>query len=129
MLEVGSTRMKNAGAIMGKILVNISVTWIMFWVIGWNLGFSRNSDDTTNNFVGNSAFNQFANFVAGAENAAAPTQFCPQVGSSMQTQFFFQVRGAGAGLREPAVLDGFKRSPHRRHLLLNIRIFESHLFI
>lgn len=39
MLEVGLSRMKNAGAVMGKILVNLSVSFLMFWAVGFAIGF------------------------------------------------------------------------------------------
>ncbi len=35
MLEVGLSRMKNAGAVMGKIIINLSITFLMFWAIGF----------------------------------------------------------------------------------------------
>ena len=39
MLEVGLSRMKNAGAVMAKIIINLSITFIMFWAIGFSFAF------------------------------------------------------------------------------------------
>jgi len=38
MLEVGLSRMKNAGAVMGKILINLSVSFLVFWAVGFAIG-------------------------------------------------------------------------------------------
>ena len=39
MLEVGLSRMKNAGAVMGKILINVSIAFLAFWAVGFSLAF------------------------------------------------------------------------------------------
>lgn len=39
MLEVGMSRMKNAGAVMGKIIVNLSVSFLVFWAVGMAIAF------------------------------------------------------------------------------------------
>ena len=51
MLEVGLSRMKNAGAVMGKILINLSIAFLMFWAVGFSLAFG-----TGNNFIGSSGW-------------------------------------------------------------------------
>jgi Amt family ammonium transporter len=51
MLEVGLSRMKNAGAVMGKILINLSVTFLMFWAVGFAFAFG-----TGNDFIGSSGW-------------------------------------------------------------------------
>ena len=51
MLEVGLSRMKNAGAVMGKILINLSITLLMFWAVGFAFAFG-----TGNNFIGSSGW-------------------------------------------------------------------------
>ena len=33
MLEIGLSRMKNAGAVAGKIVINLAITFLMFWAI------------------------------------------------------------------------------------------------
>jgi Amt family ammonium transporter len=39
MLEVGFSRMKNAGAVMAKIFINLSIAMIAFWAIGFALAY------------------------------------------------------------------------------------------
>ena len=51
MLEVGLSRMKNAGAVMGKILINLSIAFLMFWAVGFSLAFG-----TGNDFIGSSGW-------------------------------------------------------------------------
>ena len=51
MLEVGLSRMKNAGAVMGKILINLSISFLMFWAVGFAIGFG-----TGNDFLGSSGW-------------------------------------------------------------------------
>jgi len=51
MLEVGLSRMKNAGAVMGKILINLSISLMMFWAVGFAFAFG-----TGNNFIGSSGW-------------------------------------------------------------------------
>ena len=51
MLEVGLSRMKNAGAVMGKILINLSISFLMFWAVGFAFAFG-----TGNNFIGSSGW-------------------------------------------------------------------------
>jgi len=51
MLEVGLSRMKNAGAVMGKILINLSISFLMFWAVGFAIGFG-----TGNDFIGSSGW-------------------------------------------------------------------------
>ena len=51
MLEVGLSRMKNAGAVMGKILINVAITFLMFWAVGFSLAFG-----TGNDFLGSSGW-------------------------------------------------------------------------
>ena len=51
MLEVGLSRMKNAGAVMGKILINVSIAFLMFWAVGFSIAFG-----TGNDFLGSSGW-------------------------------------------------------------------------
>src|SRR5215467_16215618 len=39
MLEVGFVRMKNAGTVMAKILVNLGISSIMYWACGFAIAF------------------------------------------------------------------------------------------
>jgi Amt family ammonium transporter len=55
MLEVGLSRMKNAGAVMGKIFINMSVALLVFWATGFALAFGSGNDfsGTTGFFLPN----------------------------------------------------------------------------
>src|SRR5262249_43702995 len=44
MLEIGLSRMKNAGAVAAKILINLSIALLMFWAIGFSIAFGSGSD-------------------------------------------------------------------------------------
>ncbi len=44
LLETGLSRSKNAGAVMAKVLINLSVAIVMFWVSGFALGFGKGND-------------------------------------------------------------------------------------
>jgi len=43
MLETGLSRMKNAGAVMAKVLMNLSIALVMFWAIGFAIAFGDGS--------------------------------------------------------------------------------------
>ncbi len=80
MLEVGLSRMKNAGAVMGKILINLSISFLMFWAIGFAIGFG-----TGNDFLGSSGWfmdnnNPAVNYASLAYSA-----------TNFEVTFFFQV--------------------------------------
>lgn len=80
MLEIGLSRMKNAGAVAGKIVINLAISFIMFWAIGFSFAFA-----TGNNFVGSGGwFLDVSNF---------KEQFASLAYSDtpLQAQFFFQV--------------------------------------
>lgn len=51
MLEVGLSRMKNAGAVMAKIVINLSVTFLVFWAVGFGFAFGDG-----NGFLGSSGW-------------------------------------------------------------------------
>src|SRR5258705_5845907 len=44
MLEVGFSRGKNVGAVVAKILVNLSIGTIMFWAVGFGFAFGNGND-------------------------------------------------------------------------------------
>jgi Amt family ammonium transporter len=44
MLEIGLSRMKNAGAVAAKIIINLSIAFLMFWAIGFSIAFGNGSD-------------------------------------------------------------------------------------
>lgn len=66
MLEVGMSRMKNAGAVVGKILVNLSISFLVFWAVGFAIAFGDGND-----FMGLSGWflsgEGFENFTAFAD--------------------------------------------------------------
>src|SRR5215212_6027951 len=39
MLEVGFSRGKNVGAVVGKILVNVAISTVIFWCVGFAIAF------------------------------------------------------------------------------------------
>ena len=80
MLEVGLSRMKNAGAVMGKILINLAISFLMFWAIGFSFAFG-----TGNDFIGSSGW--FMN------NNDTATDFASLAYSAtnFEVTFFFQV--------------------------------------
>ncbi|WP_217923374.1 ammonium transporter [Miltoncostaea oceani] len=80
MLEVGLSRMKNAGAVMGKILINVAISFLMFWAIGFSFAFG-----TGNDFIGSSGW--FMN------NNDPATDFASLAYSAtnFEVTFFFQV--------------------------------------
>jgi ammonium transporter, Amt family len=80
MLEIGLSRMKNAGAVAGKIIINLAISFLMFWAVGFSLAFA-----TGNGFAGAGGwFMDVSNFTdqfASLSYSATP----------LQAQFFFQV--------------------------------------
>jgi ammonium transporter, Amt family len=81
MLEAGLSRMKNAGAVMAKILINLSIAMLMFWATGFALGFGTGNDfwGTSNFFFSATGLPDAANTVYAANTA------------SITSLFFFQV--------------------------------------
>jgi len=81
MLEIGLSRMKNAGAVAGKIMINLAVTFIMFW----SVGFALELGSSGNGFWGTSGwFLQSDGFAYDAVQ--------------LPTNFFFQVVFAAVSL-------------------------------
>lgn len=80
MLEIGLSRMKNAGAVAGKIIINLAISFLMFWAVGFSFAFA-----TGNGFSGAGGwFMDLSNF---------KEQFASLAYSDtpLQAQFFFQV--------------------------------------
>jgi Amt family ammonium transporter len=80
MLEVGLSRMKNAGAVMGKILINLSISFLMFWAVGFAFAFG-----TGNNFIGSSGWFLDNN------NPASDFASLAYSNTNFEATFFFQV--------------------------------------
>jgi Amt family ammonium transporter len=80
MLEVGLSRMKNTGAVMGKIIINLSIAFLMFWAVGFSLAFG-----TGNDFLGSSGW-----FL---DNGNPATDFASLAYSAtnFEVTYFFQV--------------------------------------
>ncbi len=87
MLEIGLSRMKNAGAVAGKIVINLAISFLMFWAVGFSFAFA-----TGNGFAGSGGwFMDVSNFTdqfASLSYSATP----------IQAQFFFQVVFAAVSL-------------------------------
>ncbi len=80
MLEIGLSRMKNAGAVAGKIVINLSIAFLMFWAIGFSIGFSNGND-----FWGTSGwFMDVSNY----KETFSSLSFS---NTPLQAQYFFQV--------------------------------------
>lgn len=81
LLEAGLSRMKNAGAVMAKILINMSVAILMFWATGFALGFGNGTD-----FWGTDGFFFGASGLPTSEDYTYST-----LTASITSLFFFQV--------------------------------------
>ncbi len=80
MLEIGLSRMKNAGAVAGKIVINLAIAFLMFWAIGFSIGFSNG-----NNFWGTTGwFMDVHNY----KETYSSLSFS---NTPLQAQYFFQV--------------------------------------
>lgn len=77
LLEVGLSRMKNAGAVMAKILINLSVGILMFWATGFALGFGAGNDfwGTAGWFFSSTGFAQAGDTVYSASTASITSLF------------------------------------------------------
>lgn len=80
MLEIGLSRMKNAGAVAGKIIINLAVSFLMFWAIGFSFAFATGSG-----FVGSGGW--FLDVSNSTEQFAS----LAYSDTPLQAQFFFQV--------------------------------------
>jgi Amt family ammonium transporter len=87
MLEIGLSRMKNAAAVAGKIVINLAISFLMFWAVGFSLAFGAG-----NGFVGSSGW-----FL---DNSNPVTDFAALAYSNtpVEAQFFFQTVFAAVSL-------------------------------
>lgn len=89
MLEVGFSRTKNAGHIVWKILVNLSISAIVFWAVGFAVAFG-----TGNAFAGSSGWfldvptDEVSNVFAALDWSSVP----------LSLKFFFQFAFAAVSL-------------------------------
>ena len=87
MLEVGLSRMKNAGAVMGKIVMNLSIAFLMYWAVGFAIGFGNGND-----FMGTTGwFMDISNFKVDFSSLAYSN-------TPLEAQYFFQVVFAAVSL-------------------------------
>jgi ammonium transporter, Amt family len=82
LLEVGFSRMKNAGTIVAKILANFAIAGLVYWAVGFALAFGGHGD-TTGWFAGNSGF-----FLHDINNISAPAMSFSD--AAMGSKWFFQ---------------------------------------
>lgn len=87
MLEVGLSRMKNAGAVMAKIIINLSVTFLLFWAVGFSFAFGDG-----NGFMGSSGW--FLDVSDGASAFSSLNGYA----ANFEVMFFFQATFAAVSL-------------------------------
>lgn len=96
MLEIGLSRMKNAGAVAGKIVINLAITFLMFWSIGFALGFGDGND-----FVGSAGWFLGNADASGDAQSLGLFDFGNALGAyglPIEAVFFFQVVFAAVSL-------------------------------
>lgn len=89
MLEIGLSRMKNAGAVAGKIVINLSIAVLMFWATGFALAFGDGDG-----FWGQMGWFLNATDAAGDTNSLGLNSFMNAIGAyniPVEAFFFFQV--------------------------------------
>jgi Amt family ammonium transporter len=87
MLEVGLSRMKNAGAVMAKIIINLSISFLMFWAVGFAFAFGNG-----NGFMGSSGW--FLDVSDGAADFTSLNGYA----ANFEVMFFFQATFAAVSL-------------------------------
>ena len=89
MLEIGLSRMKNAGAVAGKIVINLSIAILMFWATGFALAFGDGDG-----FWGQMGWFLNATDAAADTNSLGLNSFMNAIGAyniPVEAFFFFQV--------------------------------------
>jgi ammonium transporter, Amt family len=56
LLEVGFSRMKNAGTVAAKVIANLSIAALVYWAVGFGLAFGGSGPETTGWFAGTDGF-------------------------------------------------------------------------
>jgi ammonium transporter, Amt family len=56
LLEVGFSRMKNAGTVAAKVIANLSIAALIYWAVGFALAFGGSGPETTGWFAGTDGF-------------------------------------------------------------------------
>lgn len=94
LLETGLSRMKNAGAVAGKIIINLAITFLMFWATGFAIGFG-NGD----NFMGSAGWFLSTGDAAGDSLSLGLLDFTgADYGVPVEAFFFFQAVFAAVSL-------------------------------
>ncbi len=94
LLETGLSRMKNAGAVAGKIVINLSITFLMFWATGFAIGFGNG-----NNFMGSAGWFLDAGDAPGDSLSLGLAAFTgADYGMPIEAFFFFQAVFAAVSL-------------------------------
>ena len=83
LLEVGFSRMKNAGTIAAKVIANFAIAGLLYWAIGFGLAFGGSPDGTTGWFAGDSGF-----FLQHTSTISLPAMSFSA--ASVGAKFFFQ---------------------------------------
>ncbi|MBM3664523.1 MAG: ammonium transporter [Actinobacteria bacterium] len=89
MLEIGLSRMKNAGAVAGKIVINLAIAILMFWATGFALAFGDGDG-----FWGQMGWFLNATDAAADTNSLGLNSFMNAIGAyniPVEALFFFQV--------------------------------------
>ena len=89
MLEIGLSRMKNAGAVAGKIVINLSIAILMFWATGFALAFGDGDG-----FWGQMGWFLNATDASADTNSLGLNSFMNAIGAyniPVEAFFFFQV--------------------------------------
>ena len=94
LLETGLSRMKNAGAVAGKIIINLSISFLMFWATGFAIGFGNG-----NNFMGSAGWFLDAGDAPGDSLSLGLAAFTgADYGIPVEAFFFFQAVFAAISL-------------------------------
>jgi ammonium transporter, Amt family len=86
LLEVGFSRMKNAGTVAAKVIANFAIAGIAYWAVGFALAFGGNGgalDGITGWFAGSEGF-----FLHDPANIDAPAMSFST--AALSSKFFFQ---------------------------------------
>jgi Amt family ammonium transporter len=86
LLEVGFSRMKNAGTIAAKVLANFAIAAIAYWAVGFALAFGGSGPEATGWFAGSDGF--FLHHTAGI-NLPAMAFSDASTGAKFLFQFAF----------------------------------------
>jgi Amt family ammonium transporter len=90
LLEVGFSRMKNAGTVAAKVIANLSIAALVYWAVGFALAFGGHGE-STGWFAGNAGF-----FLHDINNIDLPAMAFSD--ASVGSKWFFQFAFAAVSL-------------------------------